>query len=249
MPALLWMMSSPPSCASANWISFCIALPSDVSARKKSARPPAVVMRSTVSRASASLRSATTTEAPSRASRSAVARPIPEPPPVTMAALPLTSTVRPPRPRCSKSRRRESRAAAGRVALVLAGLRCRGAGLGPGGALLHRQDRGQHVLVVGQRLGEGELLALELDLRRLALAQPQHGAQAWKRVHAYAGRQLRDARDALRQQQEGIGAAVDDRVGVLLAQSTVRVLHDRAQLVRLDLLRFRHWSNSVPCPA
>src|SRR5579883_2798516 len=171
MPALLWMMSSPPSCASANWISFCIALPSDVSARKKSARPPAVVMRSTVSRASASLRSATTTE----------------PPPVTMAALPLTSTVRPPRPRCSKSRRRESRAAAGRVALVLAGLRCRGAGLGPGGALLHRQDRGQHVLVVGQRLGEGELLALELDLRRLALAQPQHGAQAWKRVHAYAG--------------------------------------------------------------
>src|SRR5438093_13059521 len=48
-------------------------------------------MMRTVSRPLCSLRSAMTTEAPSAASAMAVARPIPEPPPVMRATLPLGS--------------------------------------------------------------------------------------------------------------------------------------------------------------
>src|SRR3989454_9342276 len=50
-------------------------------------------MMRTVSRPLCSLRSAMTTEAPSAASAMAVARPIPEPPPVMRATLPLGSMV------------------------------------------------------------------------------------------------------------------------------------------------------------
>src|SRR5262245_47026346 len=52
------------------------------------ARPPACSISATTSAALASCTSATHTAAPSRARRSAVARPMPDAPPVTTAALP-----------------------------------------------------------------------------------------------------------------------------------------------------------------
>src|SRR5271167_407648 len=57
----------------------------------KTARPPAPSMRLTVSAPPASSRSATTIAAPSFASRSDVARPIPDEPPVMTPTFPLIS--------------------------------------------------------------------------------------------------------------------------------------------------------------
>src|SRR5882724_3670203 len=58
-----------------------------MSARQATACPPSLAMASTVSRAPASLRSTTATRAPSRASASAMPRPSPLAPPVTIATL------------------------------------------------------------------------------------------------------------------------------------------------------------------
>ena len=57
--------------------------------RRRSAVPPAAVMAAAASSAEAVLRSSTATAAPSAASRTLMASPIPEPPPVTTATLPL----------------------------------------------------------------------------------------------------------------------------------------------------------------
>ena len=68
------------------WISDSI----DTSVRTKRARPPASVINETVLRPPSELMSATTTFAPSSAKSRQVARPMPEPPPVTMATLSLS---------------------------------------------------------------------------------------------------------------------------------------------------------------
>src|SRR5581483_1203173 len=60
------------------------------------ARPPADSMAVTVSFALSRLMSATTTAAPSAAMRCAVARPIPEPEPVTIATFPSSTPTIPP---------------------------------------------------------------------------------------------------------------------------------------------------------
>src|SRR5437773_2228941 len=62
-----------------------------MSAFTKTASPPAALMSRTVSSPPSTTTSATTTFAPSRAKVRAVARPIPDPPPVTNAILPSTS--------------------------------------------------------------------------------------------------------------------------------------------------------------
>ena len=58
--------------------------------------PPTAAIAATTACAGSAAMSATVTAAPSDASRSAVARPIPEPPPVTIATLPVNLATRPP---------------------------------------------------------------------------------------------------------------------------------------------------------
>src|SRR5262245_7503218 len=70
---------------------------SATSARTQIARPPAASTSRTVSSPPAASTSATVTAAPSRAKPSAVARPMPAPPPVTSATLPSRSPTPPPR--------------------------------------------------------------------------------------------------------------------------------------------------------
>src|ERR1700746_2255623 len=64
--------------------------------------PPAALTRATVSRADSAATSATATRAPSRAKASAVARPIPPPPPVISAAFPSSNPAIVPLPHQSR---------------------------------------------------------------------------------------------------------------------------------------------------
>src|SRR5664280_13906 len=88
MPALLCRTSTWPSCANTLSASASTALGSETSSAWATALPPAASIARATSSAVPPLRSATWTLAPCRASRSAVARPMPEPPPVTTATLP-----------------------------------------------------------------------------------------------------------------------------------------------------------------
>src|SRR2546426_765796 len=89
-PALLTRMSrSAARSASARTSSGDLR-----SARTNSASPPFASIAATTSAPRASLRPLISTRAPSRASASAVARPMPEVPPVTNARCPLNSCIR-----------------------------------------------------------------------------------------------------------------------------------------------------------
>src|SRR4051794_25717381 len=89
-PALLTMTSMPPMNSAAPPMSACISCALDTSVRTKRARSPpfSAFTVSTVSWAPSSLRSPTTTRAPSLANRRAVALPIPVAAPVITASFP-----------------------------------------------------------------------------------------------------------------------------------------------------------------
>ena len=88
-PAVLIRMPAGPNAlrASANIASTCSGR--RMSAWQATALPPAATILSRTPCAPASSTSATTTAAPSAASRAAVAAPMPFPPPVTTATLPV----------------------------------------------------------------------------------------------------------------------------------------------------------------
>ena len=100
--ALLWSSCTEPYRSTAAATMAATDASSLTSASWAEAVPPRAVIRSTVSAAPSGLMSATTTRTPSVASRSALARPMPEPDPVTIATLPSSPCTRPP----SRLRRR-----------------------------------------------------------------------------------------------------------------------------------------------
>src|SRR2546425_12582429 len=83
MPALLTIISSGPSAATAPSTARSSSAARATSARNATARAPFLVTSSAVSRAAASSRSTAATAAPRAPSMTAVARPMPEPAPVT----------------------------------------------------------------------------------------------------------------------------------------------------------------------
>ena len=83
-PALFTTRSTPPNASTAAATAAATAS-SSVTSTATSTAASAEPISSATFRAAASSRSATTTQAPSAASRCAVARPIPDPPPVTSA--------------------------------------------------------------------------------------------------------------------------------------------------------------------
>src|SRR5262249_31943823 len=82
-PALVTTPSSPPKASTALATAAAISFSSPTSAGAASAVPSAVVIWCATSLAASAARSTTVTATPSRASRSAVARPMPLAPPVT----------------------------------------------------------------------------------------------------------------------------------------------------------------------
>ena len=96
VPALYISTSSAPNASKGAWASACAADDSLTSATKVDARPPARVIESTVAETPALLTSAHTTLAPSRASNSAPARPMPLPAPTTNAVFPSSLAILPP---------------------------------------------------------------------------------------------------------------------------------------------------------
>ncbi len=99
-PMLLTRMSTPPNASTAarTMASHCAA--TVTSAAKTSAVPPSFAMMSRVSSARSGCRSTSSTRAPSRASSTALAFPVPmpgpgvDPAPVTMAIFPSTRPAR-----------------------------------------------------------------------------------------------------------------------------------------------------------
>src|SRR6478609_6554237 len=87
-PALLWSTSSRPNCSTAAATSAPHCSASETSVCCAIASPPAPWISATVAAAPSSSTSPTTTWAPAAASATALARPSPEPPPVTIATLP-----------------------------------------------------------------------------------------------------------------------------------------------------------------
>jgi hypothetical protein len=86
-PALLNRMSSRPKARTAASTAPRQSFDLDTSQRKNRALPPSFSMASKAFLPRCSSRAATTTEAPSAANSMAVASPIPELPPVTIATL------------------------------------------------------------------------------------------------------------------------------------------------------------------
>src|ERR1700722_15885909 len=99
IPAQLTSTRAGPCAAAA----FAIAAPTEASSATSpaTARPPRALAASS---AAAGLRSKIATFAPLAASASAVARPSPEPPPVTIAATPVSFIAHPPSARAGSSR-------------------------------------------------------------------------------------------------------------------------------------------------
>ncbi len=93
MPTLLWSTSTRSNRPTQSAIAASTAASSVTSAANAAATPPSATMRSTVSAADVRSRSTASTRAPSRANRSAVARPLPMvspgvcPAPTTIATL------------------------------------------------------------------------------------------------------------------------------------------------------------------
>src|SRR5215510_1690336 len=90
MPALLWAQSNLPYVSTVLLIMASTAMVLDTSAWTKVASPPFSVIICTVCCPPSMFMSAMTSFAPSRANVRAVARPIPDAPPVTNATLPST---------------------------------------------------------------------------------------------------------------------------------------------------------------
>src|SRR5262245_53736935 len=88
MPALLTRMSRVPKAATVSFTTRRQSPSRETSAACARARAPASAMLLATSCAASSERSTSATDAPSRPKASAVARPIPEPAPVTSATLP-----------------------------------------------------------------------------------------------------------------------------------------------------------------
>src|SRR2546426_229416 len=113
-PALLTRMSRPPKPDLASSIIARTSAERETSARRKRAAPPSFAIVETTRRPFSSFTSATTTRAPSRAKRVAMASPNPDPAPVTIAILPSNRMSRsPPRRGCippqrARARRRSS---------------------------------------------------------------------------------------------------------------------------------------------
>jgi hypothetical protein len=87
-PALLIRTSTWPNCASVHWASSWASAGRDTSPGCATAWPPAPVISATTSSSGGLRRPLITTRAPSFASMRAVQRPMPLPPPVTMATVP-----------------------------------------------------------------------------------------------------------------------------------------------------------------
>src|SRR5262245_43066872 len=88
--------STPPSSARVVSTRRCASASIPTSPATASALPPTFVIASTTSASGSGRRPKTTTRAPSAANSSAVARPMPVPPPVTMATLPSSPPIVPP---------------------------------------------------------------------------------------------------------------------------------------------------------
>src|SRR4051812_47822234 len=95
-PALLTSISRLPSAVTAVETICCHVASRETSPATATARPPSEISAATAS-APAWFRSLTRTAAPSCASRSAIARPMPCPAPVTTATLSSSVTSQPPR--------------------------------------------------------------------------------------------------------------------------------------------------------
>src|SRR6185503_6617621 len=89
-PALLTRMSSPPSSASVAATTDFTAASSATSASAVATRPPALRISAAVASSVSRRVAASITAAPSETKRSAIARPMPRPPPVMSATLPLS---------------------------------------------------------------------------------------------------------------------------------------------------------------
>ena len=87
-PALLTRTSSPPKAESARSIIAFTSAERETSVRTKRAVPPSAAIAAATRRPFSSFTSASTTRAPSRAKRVAMASPKPEPAPVTITVLP-----------------------------------------------------------------------------------------------------------------------------------------------------------------
>ncbi len=92
-PALFTRMSIRPNAPRAASTTWRIESSSVTSAAIASARPPRSWTSAAVSSTSADVRAVTTTEAPASLNASAIARPIPRPPPVTIAIRPSSAPV------------------------------------------------------------------------------------------------------------------------------------------------------------
>lgn len=88
-PALFTATSSVPNASAAASTRAWASAASDTSPVTASALPPRSSISRTVSSSGSLRRPATTTRAPSSAKASAIARPMPEPAPVTRAVLPV----------------------------------------------------------------------------------------------------------------------------------------------------------------
>ena len=91
VPALLKSASSPPKASTAVAIIRSVSAASATSAAHGTATAPCDSIIATVSSTLGPRTSAATTCAPSAAKRSALARPMPDPAPVTMAILPSSN--------------------------------------------------------------------------------------------------------------------------------------------------------------
>src|SRR5882762_11613829 len=93
-PALLMRMSTRPRSLTVRSTSDRPCSGSETSPSRATALPPAFVISATTASSGALRRPDTTTWAPSAASMSAVERPIPVPPPVTIAIFPVSFAIR-----------------------------------------------------------------------------------------------------------------------------------------------------------
>ena len=93
-PALSTARCRPPYASTVRRTSASTALLSRTSVTTPSASPPASLIASTVVSSSCSVRDAQTTAAPAAAKRTAIARPMPRPPPVTTATCPASGRSR-----------------------------------------------------------------------------------------------------------------------------------------------------------
>src|SRR5437773_1827549 len=218
-PALLTRTSTRPSVASVQWASAAAAPCLETSACRAVAFPPALWSSPTTSSSGGLRRPATTTCAPSAASSLAVSRPMPLPPPVTMATCPSSLAITP---------------ANGPPRSVRRQLPGPDAGLSHGGDLLGGLG-GQEAAVAGER---DELVARGDHLQRVGrgrVVDARDDAVALARLDDsllgfHDGRVgLVEARLAAERQRQVRGADID-RINTGDRQDRVDVLHGLGRL-------------------